>query len=140
MFQKILVAYDGSEHSKKAATVAGDLARAYGEDAEIWVVTVVNPYPGELGEPYISQLIERSNSIGQGLLDEAISIIGDSVKVHQELLFGSPAESILQVAETQACDLIVMGTRGLGWLKGLLLGSQSQKVISHSTCPVLVVK
>jgi nucleotide-binding universal stress UspA family protein len=140
MFRNILIAYDGSDHSKRAAAIAGGLAREYGTDSEVWVVTVIATLPGELGEPFLSQMIEQSTAIGQGLLDDAISCFGDGMRVHRELLFGSPAESILQVAETRACDLIVMGTRGLGLLKGLLLGSQSQKVISHSTCPVLVVK
>jgi nucleotide-binding universal stress UspA family protein len=50
------------------------------------------------------------------------------------------AEAILEVAETCQCELIVMGTRGLGRLGGLLLGSRAQKVISLAHCPVLVVK
>lgn len=140
MFRNILIAYDGSEHSKKAAAIAGGLAREHGKDSEIWVVMVMGGLPAELGEPFLNQMIEQSTAVGQDLLEEAISCIGDGMRVHRELLFGSPAESILLVAETRSCDLIVMGTRGLGLLKGLFLGSQSQKVISHSTCPVLVVK
>jgi nucleotide-binding universal stress UspA family protein len=56
------------------------------------------------------------------------------------LLFGTPAESILKVAETRGCDLIIMGARGLGLLEMLFLGSQAQKVLSHADCPVLVVR
>jgi len=55
-------------------------------------------------------------------------------------LFGHVAETIVDVAETLQCDLIVIGSRGLGVFKSILLGSQTQKVISMSKCPVLVVK
>ncbi len=48
--------------------------------------------------------------------------------------------SILDIAKNQECDLIVMGARGMSGLRGLLVGSQVNKVISHSTCPVLAVK
>jgi nucleotide-binding universal stress UspA family protein len=57
-----------------------------------------------------------------------------------EVLEGSAAEAILEVASTRKSDLIVMGSRGLGTLSGLLLGSQSQKVVQHANCPVLIVK
>jgi len=56
------------------------------------------------------------------------------------VLEGPPAEAILNVAETREIDLIVMGTRGLGRFTGMLLGSQSQKVVSHASCPVTLVR
>jgi nucleotide-binding universal stress UspA family protein len=62
--------------------------------------------------------------------------IGDvPCEVHTEILEGSPAEAIIEVANTSKSDLIVMGSRGLGRLAGLLLGSTSQKVVSHAPCP-----
>ncbi|MFH1635561.1 MAG: universal stress protein [Chloroflexota bacterium] len=57
-----------------------------------------------------------------------------------EVLEGPPAEAILNVADTRGNDLIVMGTRGRGRLSGLLLGSQSQKVVAHAHCPVLLIR
>ena len=140
MFNNILIAYDGSEHSRKAAKIAGDFAREQKSSAKLWIVTVMDPLPRELGEPNFSQLIERRTVIGQGLLDEAVALASDNVEIQRELVFGSPAESIIQVAETRNCDLIVMGTRGLSVIQGLVTGSQVQKVISHAHCPVLVVK
>jgi nucleotide-binding universal stress UspA family protein len=77
---------------------------------------------------------------GQQMIDQAIPLIEEGVDIRRELLFGAPAESIITVAETRQCDLIVMGTRGLGPLRSLLLGSQTQKVISLANCPVLAVK
>lgn len=60
--------------------------------------------------------------------------------MHQEVLEGPPAEAILNVANVREIDLIVMGTRGLGRLAGALLGSQSQKVVAHASCPVLLAR
>jgi nucleotide-binding universal stress UspA family protein len=140
MFRNILVAYDGSEHSRRAASIAGDLARAHGEDAELWVVSVVDPVTGELGEPFLSDLIARSAAAGQILINEAVSCIGEGVQIHREVLFGEPASCIVEVAKNRSCDLIVIGSRGLGMLKSLLLGSRAQKVIHDADCPVLVVK
>lgn len=139
MFKKILVAYDGSEHAQRAAHLAGQMTRSE-KNAELWLVCAMDLVPGELGKPYIDQLITERTRIGTELLAKAKGIIGTGINVHEELLFGSPAESIMTVAHSQKCDLIIMGTRGVGGLKGLLLGSQIQRVISLSDIPVLAVK
>ena len=139
MFKKILIAYDGSEHARRAARIAGDMARKQSQ-TELWLVVVMEPISQDLGAPYSDKLIIKRTHEGEGLLSDARKIIGEDVKVNNELLFASPAESIIEVAENRKCDLIIMGTRGLGSLRGLLLGSQSHKVISLAACPVLAVK
>lgn len=139
MFRNILIAYDGSEHSQRAARIAGDLARMQSQ-TELWLVCILEPIPSELGQPYLDNLITKRKHIGEELLQKARELIGESVAVHDVLLFGSPAESILDIAKNRNCDLIIMGTRGFGGLRGLLLGSQINKVISLSDCPVLAVK
>jgi nucleotide-binding universal stress UspA family protein len=140
MFKNILVAYDGSDHSRKAAKLAGEVAREQKNGVKVWIVTVMDPIPRELGEPNFSQLIEERTAIGQKLIDEAIELVCDEVEITRELVFGTPAEGIIQVAETRGCDLIIMGTRGSGVLRDLVLGSQVLKVIGQAACPVLVVK
>jgi nucleotide-binding universal stress UspA family protein len=140
MFANILIAYDGSDHARKAARIASDLAHQQDPAAVLWIVTVMPGSPWEMGEPFFSQFIESRTLAGQTMIKDASDLIGEGFEIHTELLFGNPAESIIQVAETRACDLIVMGTRGLSLLQGLLLGSQAQKVISLAHCPVLVVK
>lgn len=139
MFKKILVGFDGSDHSRRAASIAGDLARRQ-TSAELFLVCAVDPVPPELGLPYLDQVIVDRTQAGEELLGQARELIGEGLTIHDELLFGSPAESIMDVADSRQCDLIIMGTRGLGGLRGLLLGSQIQKVISLATCPVLAVK
>jgi nucleotide-binding universal stress UspA family protein len=139
MFKKILIAYDGSEHSKRAAQLAGELARRE-EKTELWLVCVMDMIPVTLGEPYITEAMNSLTQAGEDLLRDAKKILGKDVPVNDELLFGSPAEGILDVAKNRECDLIIMGARGMSGLRGLLLGSQINKVINHSTCPVLAVK
>ena len=139
MFQKILIAYDGSEHAQRAARIAGDFARMQ-DQAELWLVCAMETVTSGLGTPYIDELITERTRAGENLLQQARELIGEKIPIHDELLFGSPAESILNVAANRGCDLIIMGTRGLGGLRGLLLGSQIHKVISLAECPVLAVK
>ena len=139
MFTNILLSFDGSEHARTAAKIAAGLALQQ-EKPALWLVCVVENIPAALQEPYLSQLIAEQTITGQALVEEAHQIIGDQVEIKREVLFGDPAECIIRVAETRACDLIVMGTRGLGPLRGLLLGSKAQKVVSLATCPVLLVK
>jgi nucleotide-binding universal stress UspA family protein len=140
MFKSILLAYDGSELAKKAAILTGNLARGLTIKSAVWIVTVMEASHWDLGEPNLSQNIELHASAGEDLIQEAAELVGAEVGIHRELLFGTPAESILKVAETRSCDLIIIGARGLGLLEMLLLGSQTQKVLSHAHCPVFVVK
>ena len=139
MFDNILLAYDRSEYSKKAARIAGDLARLR-PNPSLRVITIVDPVPVELGQSILNQLIETRKMAGEEALDEAIQLIGEGVEIQKGILFGPVAETIVDVAETRQCDLIVIGSRGFGVFKSILLGSQTQKVISLSKCPVLVVK
>lgn len=139
MFTNILVAVDGSEHALKAAHVAGDLARSMG--ANLRVVTVFEPLPSYLGEPYmhhaISERLSHAEHILEGALHEIGSIPGG---LETETLEGPVAEAILAVLEVREIDLVVMGTRGLGRLASILLGSQSQKVMQLAPCPVLLMR
>lgn len=139
MFKKILIAYDGSENSKRAVQLTRELARKQ-EKTELWLVCVMHMVSITLGEPFITEVINQLTKEGEDLLEEAKKILGKENPIHDVLLFGSPAESILDTAKIRECDLIVMGTRGMSGLRGLLVGSQINKVISHSICPVLAVK
>lgn len=141
MFKRILVAYDGSEHSQRAAKIAGDMARAC-KTTEVWLICVQDVVPYGLGESYvlINELIEEQTRRGEEMLTAARGFLGEGFSIQSELLFGSPAERILEYAESKECDLIVMGTRGRSGIASLLLGSQVHKVIANSACPVLAVK
>jgi nucleotide-binding universal stress UspA family protein len=139
LFKHIVVAVDGSEHSDRALQYAKMLAECFGS-----VLRLVHAFPQTsdlLGYEEYEKLVSRRELAGQAVLDEARQKLGPTnIDVHEELLEGPPAEAILAVAETRQADLIVMGTRGLSTIPGLLLGSVSHKVIRHSACPVMLTR
>jgi nucleotide-binding universal stress UspA family protein len=140
MFKSILVAIDGSEQSLKAARVAGEVANTM-ESETLWVVIAFDPVPGYLGQPLLQEAINERIKQTDAILNKGLQEIGKfSGTLKTEVLAGPPAEAVLSVADTRQVDLIVMGTRGLGRLTGALVGSQSQKVVAHANCPVLLVR
>jgi nucleotide-binding universal stress UspA family protein len=140
MFNNILLGVDGSEHALHAARQAGDLARAMKSET-LWIVIAYDPIPAYLGQPNMQNAITGRLQEAESFLQMAIEAVGRIPgEIHKEMLEGSPAEEIIKVANIRKTDLIIMGSRGLGTLAGLVLGSQSQKVISHAPCPVLVVR
>ncbi len=139
MFKNILLGVDGSEHALRAAKIAGDLARQLGSD--VWVAACFDPVPAYLGEPNLQQAVNLRLQQAEEVLVPAIEIIGEIPgSLRKEVLEGPPAEALLGVAQARNIDLIIMGTRGHGQLAGLLLGSQSQKVVSHAACPVMLIR
>ena len=139
MFKNILLAVDGSEHAIRAAHIAAELARCH--KASLRLVAAYDPVPPYLGEPNFQIILDAQLQEADKNIAKTLGMLGDIPgEVTYEVLQGPPAEAILDAAKLQACDLIVMGSRGLGQLTGLLLGSQSQKVVQHADCPVLIVK
>lgn len=139
MFKTILLGVDGSNHALRAAALAGEMARCM--QADLWVVVCFDPIPAYLGQPNIQYVITERMQQAENILNPAIAAVGEtSGFIKTEMLEGPAAEAILSVAEARSVDLIVMGTRGLGRLGGLVLGSQSQKVVANANCPVLLVK
>jgi nucleotide-binding universal stress UspA family protein len=140
MFNHILLGVDGSEHALHAAKKAGDLARNM-KTKILRIVVAFEAIPPYLGEPNMQTAISARMVEAEKILEKARGVIGEIPgEIHTEILEGSPAEKILGVAKTRDVDLIVMGSRGLGRLAGALLGSQSQKVVQHAQCPILIVR
>jgi len=140
MFEKVLLAVDGSEHALHAARTAADLARTVNAK-EFRIVVAYDFIPPYLGEPNMQYAIDARIEEANKIMEAAIKVVGDlPCDIHTELLEASPAEAIINVANTRKSDVIVIGSRGLGTLAGLLLGSTSQKVVAHAPCPVLIVR
>ena len=138
MFENIVLAFDGSEYSDKALLRAKAIAERF--DATLWLVHVFRNPSDLLGYTDFEKIYAKRKSAAQAVMDDALQKLGrTTVSVHEELQEGHETESILKVAEKCAADLIVMGTRGLGAVKGLLVGSVSRKVIYLAECPVMVV-
>jgi nucleotide-binding universal stress UspA family protein len=139
MFSTILVATDGSEHARKAVNVAADLGRRYG--ARVTVVTVFEPIPIDLGTPYGEQLTARRLGAAEELLQESGAVLERAgVAYETDTLAGPPARIILEVARSRKPDLIVLGSRGLGPVGQILLGSVSFRVVQEAPCPVLLTR
>lgn len=140
MFDRILLAVDGSDHALRAAQKAAELARAM-KSKELRIVVSYDPIPVYLGEPNMQVAIINRKGEAEKILEDAVGEVGEvPCEVFKDLIEGDGASNIIEVARNTGSDLIVMGSRGLGRLAGLLLGSTSQKVVSHAPCPVLIIR
>ena len=140
MFDRILLAVDGSDHALHAAHTAAGLARSVNAK-ELRIIVAYDPIPMYLGEPNMQIVITNRSGEAEEILKDAIKEVGDiPAEIHTEIIEGDTAASIIDVAKTHKSDVIVMGSRGLGSFAGLVLGSTSQKVVSHAPCPVLIVR
>jgi nucleotide-binding universal stress UspA family protein len=138
MFKNVLLAVDGSDNAIKAAKLAGDFLKE--AKATLWIVTAFDPVPSYLGEPNFQQAVNSRMESAKAILENALLNVGEiSGELKSEVLEGPAADAILKVAETRQIDLIIMGSRGLGTMRSILLGSQSLKVLHQASCPVLVV-
>ena len=138
-FTNILVAYDGSEQSQRALQKAIEVAQC--SQARLQILYAYDKIPPYLGEPNLQHLIDRSVEKAQPAMVQAVEILkATGLEFSTNILEGPAAEAILRVAQLEGCDLIVMGSRGLGMVQGLLLGSVSYRVLHHATIPVLIVQ
>jgi nucleotide-binding universal stress UspA family protein len=138
-FTNILVAYDGSDHSQKALDLAVKIAQC--SDGKLKVLFVFDKVPTIFGDDETEHFVERAMSKGRDILAAATAHLHDAgVEFSTLTVEGPAAEAILRVAQTEGCDLIVMGSRGLGMMQGLLLGSVSYRVLHHAQIPVLIVR
>lgn len=142
--RRLLVAYDGSDNSKRALQYVVDLARDTGMALQVHVVNVQHE-PIIYGDYVTSAMIdELNNSLmakSRSVLDEAAAMLqagGLTCETHTQL--GNVAEQINDAVKRLGCDTVVMGTRGLGSFTGLVLGSVASRVIHEVSVPVLLVK
>ncbi len=142
-FKKILLGYDGSEPSKKALEKAIKLSKTL--DAELHIVGVIKPFefaaidyiPPEEIEKYEEEELKKEEVI----LKEAIEIAkSHGVNATFRVMEGDPAEELMTYADENGCDLIVVGKRGKGGFKRLLLGSTAGNLVKYANQSVLVVK
>jgi nucleotide-binding universal stress UspA family protein len=137
MFERIVVAIDGSREGGKTVPAAVEIAERFGSVVTIVHVREHAKYEGsdvDLGpdtpaDELVDAALERFRASG-------IEARGEIRRVTP----GDTPEQIVQVAEEVKADLIVMGTRGMTEWKSILLGGVANKVVQHAVCPVLLVR
>lgn len=143
-FRRVLAAVDGSECSAHALNTAVRLARCDGAELTILHVIVISLalYSGDVGQP-LTKVEEREKHEGERVLAMAESVArkaGMEPSVAMIEATDSAVKGITDYAVRNDTDLIVVGTRGLGGLKRLLLGSVAAGVVRCAPCAVMVVK
>ena len=152
MFKKILVPLDQSEHSSKALDVAIQIAKKFtGEITLIHVYSSVLPIvkPGSptltsvpvLAPEYSLKMIDITRDTGNKILAEGRKRVGnEGIKVQTILEEGHVVQEIVRVSREGKFDLIIMGARGVSHIKEMLMGSVTDGVMHHVTCPVLIIR
>jgi len=147
MYKSLLVAVDGSEQSYKALDHAVAIAEKF--DSELVLLTVIPtmivPFcPDEGFSPIAyTKCQERVNEFYHNILkdvDEMVNMKHPNLNIRTVLREGRPSAIIVDVAEKEGCDMIVMGSRGIGGIKGWLLGSTSHWVAASCNKPVMILK
>ena len=144
MFKKILVPTDGTELSAKAIDGAVQMARQLG--AHIIGVTVVEPYSYSSLSEYRPESFEdyeaRMEKVAKERL-EKLESVAKAANVSVETVVAksfSPYEAIIETAKQRGCDAIFMASHGRRGLNAVVLGSETQKVLTHSNIPVMVYR
>ena len=142
--RKVLVAFDGSDSSKRALQYVIDFARDHAATLEVHLLNVQQE-PVLYGEYVTSTIIDQLQQSLIASADQALEwpidqlkAAGIGYKAHTAL--GNVAAKVSEFADQLGCDTVVMGTRGLGSFTGMLLGSVATRVIHEVSVPVLLVK
>lgn len=141
-WKRIVVGVDGSDGSRAALQWAFELAQEQG--SELLLVSVWTPPPTQIAHPFDSVAwgtdVDFSGAAEQALQAISQSVMGDQtdVKVQTHVASGNAAKVLIDLS--QDADLLVVGSRGHGGFVGLLLGSVSQHVAAHASCPVVIIR
>jgi nucleotide-binding universal stress UspA family protein len=141
MFRNILVAIDGSPDAEQAFVQAIDLAVAEHARLTLFSATVAPPavtYAGVSGD-VVAELTRDAEAESETILRTAVERVPDDVSVSTVLSDGPARPALLEQIKAGRHDLVVMGSRGRGALRSVLLGSVSHYVLHHSPVPVLIV-
>ncbi|MCD8514600.1 MAG: universal stress protein [Burkholderiaceae bacterium] len=144
MFKKILVPCDGSKLSHAAAEFAADLAKVHG--ASVVGLYVVDPFPYIGIGDASSAGLQAYMAEAQAAASRALSDVRECCEARGVAFAGDTIErnvtydGILETADAEGCDIIVMGSHGRKGVQALILGSVAQKVLTHAKVPVLIIK
>ncbi len=147
--KKVLVATDGSKNAERAVNVAVDISKQF--KAELLVLNVVmelvppvySPIGVDVPSVDYTAYLSRAEADGKKIAEDAAKIANDEGVNNRVVVLRSVtsvSEAILEEATKEEVNLIVIGTRGLGGFRKLLLGSVSSACVDHAPCSVLVIR
>jgi nucleotide-binding universal stress UspA family protein len=140
MYQKILLAYDGSSGAKRALEVALSLARLSGAQVRALAVEEHLPHFAATVSEMEGEK-EFANHYYQRCLSAAfLQALQAGVTLEYEIRVGSAARTIVEVAKEYQCDLVILGGSGRSRVLGMVLGSTAEKVSSQASCSVLLAR
>jgi nucleotide-binding universal stress UspA family protein len=145
VYASIVVGTDGSDTAREAVRQAAELAARLG--ATLRIVSAYEPVPaGRLREeaqqvpPDLEWMVNPREDVDATLRDAAETARAGGVEAETYARQGDPADAILDVAEEQAADLIVVGNKGMTGARRFLLGSVPNRVSHHAPCSVLIIR
>lgn len=150
LFSRILVAFDGSEPSKRALDLAAKTAAMF--KGELIILTVISNVSVPLftqegvespSTLYVHEYLDKMREFHRRSLEKAeaeVRMRYPGLKFEVLLVEGRPSATIVETAEERDANLIIIGSRGLGGITGWILGSTSRQVVDHCTKPILIVK
>ena len=147
MYKNILVAVDGSDSSVRAMDVAIELCSTFGATLHLLHVVREMQVPSNIGRLEDMEKLQRQRhdaltAVGEQIVNQARRVAQTKgvASVEADMATGDPATAIIKYADKNNDDLIVMGTRGLGQVEGLLMGSVSRKVANTTKAACLIVR
>lgn len=141
MFTNILVPVDGSDNSYRALDAALLLSEKLGSNISVVHVMEQVPITHIGSEKLLSEFLEAYKKENQDILSKCSEIATQKgLTIKTLLLQGNPASVILDYSKQEKFDLLIMGSRGMGKFKELILGSVSSKIVHHSPCAVLLIR
>ena len=141
MFTKILVPVDGSNNSYKALEAALVLSEKLGSNISVVNVMEQVPITHIESEKLLSELLEAYKKENQEILSKCSDIAHQKgITIKTVLLQGNPAPVILDYSKKENFDFVIMGSRGMGKFKELILGSVSSKIVHHSPCAIMIIR
>ncbi len=142
--KKFAVLVDGSDPSMRAAKYTAELASAVGATVEIIHVMNLDSRlnaVSTLKSDYTPEVVlEESRAQGRQILEEAKALFPETIELYLRLVTGRPVEKALDFCQEMQPDLVIIGARGLGGIKGAVLGSISTALLENMECPLLIIK
>ncbi len=147
MYKKILLPTDGSDNANKAVDYVHELAKKFNSEVVLLhtfevsdeLTRIVGKFDNILGQQ-LKDMEHYMTDYGKAILNKIKNEFEkDGITVKTIIVSAKPSHEIIKTIDTEKCELVVMGSRGLNTLKSILLGSVSNYVIHHTKCPVILV-